>query len=237
MDLIKVKFPVLFVFFGALAGCITTRTSLQAEAEKQQERQHKAELEMRVQETQEDFRSLIGRIEVLERNHQDAETQKLNDVQQRGEEAKKLNEKIDLLVESMGKMEARLEKMAVDSEAHQNDYADFKKQFEDFKKAQQTKPLLKSPAAAPAKTDTYSQAASDFGKGRWREAALGFQQYRERNPKGARYAEATYNMGLCFEKLQMMDEARVFFEEVVTRFPKSKYAQTAQARLKNIKKN
>ena len=70
---------------------------------------------------------------------------------------------------------------------------------------------------------------------KWKDAAAAFQKYREQNPKGKLYADATYKIGVCFQELGMKDEARAFFDEVASKFPGSKDAKKAQFRSKQLK--
>lgn len=68
-----------------------------------------------------------------------------------------------------------------------------------------------------------------------KEAIVAYQKYRDALPKGGRYAEATYKIGLSFQDLGMKDESRAFYEEVIGKFPKSQYAKNAAKKLKSLK--
>jgi TolA-binding protein len=68
-----------------------------------------------------------------------------------------------------------------------------------------------------------------------KEAIVAFQKYRDAQPKGGRYAEATYKIGLSFHELGMKDESKAFYEEVIGKFPKSPYAKNAAKKLKTLK--
>ena len=46
-------------------------------------------------------------------------------------------------------------------------------------------------------------------------AVAEFQKYRNENPNGKHYLEATFYMGQAFEKLKMPVEANIFFQEIV----------------------
>ncbi len=77
-------------------------------------------------------------------------------------------------------------------------------------------------------------ALADFQGKRWKEAILNFDQYREKFPNGKFVPEATYRTGVSFQELGMNDEARVFFQEVSERFPKTEASRKAQIRLKSL---
>jgi TolA-binding protein len=63
---------------------------------------------------------------------------------------------------------------------------------------------------------------------------LSYERYRSSHPKGKSFAAATLKIGVCFQELGMSDEAQAFYEEVVAKFPKSKEAEKANARLASI---
>ena len=212
-----------------LSGCITTRSSLQAEQEKHEQLKERAEFENRLVEVSDETRTTLGRLEILERRIADSELQDKSAKEQKSEEFKKQNEKMDLLVESVSKLEEKLVKLNQEFTECRAEQARLSAAVQNAKEREKEKE--KDP-----KKDHYKDADLDFEKGQWKEAALGYQYYREKNPKGKFYARATYQMGLCFEKLKLMDEAKSFFEEITVRFPKSKYFELAQVKLKKIKK-
>lgn len=91
-------------------------------------------------------------------------------------------------------------------------------------------------SAAASEKDPFGSAEAKFEKKAWREAILDYQRYRKENPKGKQFATATYKIGASFQELGMVDEARAFYEEVVSKFPKSKDASRSTAKLKALKK-
>lgn len=91
-------------------------------------------------------------------------------------------------------------------------------------------------SVASAKKDQMELAEDLFEKKDWKRAILGYQKYREQNPKGKKIAEATYKIGVCFQELGLKDEAKTFYDEVVAKFPQSPEAKRARTRLKSLKK-
>jgi TolA-binding protein len=81
----------------------------------------------------------------------------------------------------------------------------------------------------------FDSALSNFEDKKWKEAILSFEQYREKNPKGKHAAEAAYKTGVCFQELGMIEEAKVFYQDVLAKFPQSDMAKKAQSRLKALK--
>ena len=78
-------------------------------------------------------------------------------------------------------------------------------------------------------------AEGHFASQRWKEAALSFEQYRSKNPKGRQYVSATYKIGVSFEELGEKNNARLFYKEVIDNHPKHSVAKKARYRLKNLK--
>ena len=76
-------------------------------------------------------------------------------------------------------------------------------------------------------------AKKHFEEQSYETAISEFQKYRNNNPTGAYYPEATFYIGKSFEKLQMPIEAEVFFKEIVQSHPQSLWANRAKKSLKN----
>ena len=76
------------------------------------------------------------------------------------------------------------------------------------------------------------KANQHFNKRRWKEAIVGFENYRQQHAlKDASFAQATYKMAISFEKLGMKENAKTYFEELVKYFPRSHLAQKAKSYL------
>ena len=90
--------------------------------------------------------------------------------------------------------------------------------------------------AAEAAKDPFAVAEEKFEQKAWRDAILDYEKYRKANPKGKNFAMATYKIGVCFQEMGSAEDARAFFEEVISKFPKAKEAKSAATRLKKLKK-
>ena len=89
--------------------------------------------------------------------------------------------------------------------------------------------------AVKNKAASYAEAEEQFAAKKWKEAIVNYQKYRDENPKGKMYADATYKIGMCFQELKLKDEAKVFFDEVIAKYPGSKEAKKATFRSKQLK--
>ena len=75
-------------------------------------------------------------------------------------------------------------------------------------------------------------AKKSFEEKSYETAISEFQKYRNENPEGVHYPEATFFIGKSFENLKMPIEAEVFFKEIVQSHPQSLWASRAKKFLK-----
>jgi TolA-binding protein len=105
---------------------------------------------------------------------------------------------------------------------------------------------VKTAAAAPVagvteKSDgkgengAYDVAEELFDKKEWRKAILNYQKFREAKPKHKKVPEAIYKICVCFQELGMKDEAKTFYDEVISKYAGSVEAKKAKIRLKKLK--
>jgi TolA-binding protein len=94
----------------------------------------------------------------------------------------------------------------------------------------------KQKAAEATGKGPYALAEEKFDQKNWKEAILEYEKYRKANPKGKQFSTATYKIGVAFQELGLNDEAKAFYEEVISKFPKTKDADRASTRMKNLKK-
>lgn len=205
----------VLVLMGALTGCLKTRSEVQeVENKKQMQEQvvtlqrSTADQSARFSEIDEDIRKLNGRIEVME-NQGTQNAGKERSVQTQIDE---LNRKISLLQETIVKMENDL---ASGSRENRNPNMGGAKE------------------AAPSKGGIFDRAEAQFKKKEWKDAIINYQKYRDSNPNGKQFGEATYKIGVCFQELGMKDEAKVFYEEAIAK-GKGEVAKRARARLKQV---
>ncbi len=92
-------------------------------------------------------------------------------------------------------------------------------------------PLLPGGGAAPADPETlYQTAYSDYLRGSYDLALLGFRQYLESFPDTDLADNAAYWIGECFYRQQKYGEAIQQYDEVLSKYPRSD--KTASALLK-----
>lgn len=213
---------VVLILSAYLGGCLTTRTQLREQTRLQSDvavlQENKAEFEARNQELDSQLRNLNGRIEILELGFRDLKESLRSREMQMNSQQEGVDGKFFLVQEALSKMESELNR--------------FNEELSTLKKNQAQKVPVKSGSSS---LGDYNQAELDFAKKKWKEAAIGYQKYRDRNPKGKNYADATYKIGVCFQEMGMKSEAKAFFEEAVEKFPKTRTAEKAKYRLKSLK--
>jgi len=202
-------------------GCLKTRAEVSSFRQYQNNQTQVAQMQKsssfdhnsRLGEIEESLRVLTGKMEEIEFKQQNLE--KNADKLERLENhpaLQELNKKLLLILEEM--------------KAQKSDILDLKSQFltQD-----------KSKSDVVSEKDPLAQAEELFDAKDYRRAILSFQKYREQNPKGSKFANATYKIGFSFEKLNMVEEAKSFYLEVIEKFPKSPEASKAKARIKKIR--
>ena len=147
----------------------------------------------------------------------------------------------ELIRQQLGKIEELEHKLSQWEEQqaqrelkHQEDLRALQAQIEEIKQNQNTvKPATEEAPTSPEQI--WLKAEKLFDEKEYRRAILTYQQYREQSPKGPKVSEASYKMGLSFENLQMWEEAKAFYLEVIQQFPKSPEAAKSRVRLKKSK--
>lgn len=225
------KILMTSVLLISLVGCVGLRTreevnemesSKQAQSQVSQLQKQKAEADNKVVVLQEELRQLNGRLDMLERRAQE------QGAQSTGPSNTDVIEQMKIFEQQNAAMKAKVEELEGKLAAAQKAQA---------ATAVATVEKTTSPAAAKEAKDkdSYEGAEDLFNKKEWKSAILSYQSYRDANPKGKNYADATYKIGVSFQELKMKDEAKVFFEEVVQKFPKSPAARKAKFRLGQLK--
>ena len=214
------KYWWVLISLTMLTGCLTTRSQLKEQNQLQTQvsniQEAKANTDSRLEEFETQLREYNGRIEVLEND-----SRLFRDGAAKNEEKKKvdnelLENKFRVIQDALLKIESELQRLS--------------NEVERLKVSRSTKK-----SSTSAKKGNYTQAESDFSKKKWKSAAVGYQKYRDLNPKGRRYADATYKIGVCFQEMGMKKEAKAFYQEILEKYPKSRSASKAQYRLKNLK--
>ncbi len=214
---------LVWVALLLISGCtLDTRSQVRQEDERtvmrkqvQNLQQTTADVNSRFADVEEDVRRANGRIEALE-------TRLQRSAQEQQGKSTQASQALD----------ARL---ADNDKAYREEFKALHAEI-DALKAQLESRRSSDAAAASAAKDPFSSAESKFDQKSYQGAILDYQAYRKANPSGKHFAAATYKIGVSFQEMGMIDEARAFYDEVIAKAPKSKEAKSAQAKLKALKK-
>jgi TolA-binding protein len=180
----------------------------------------------RFEEYDEQVRALNGRVETLENALNQSQAALAN----AGKDKAAQDQRFQAYEEALKKLETQIANL---QQAHQ-----LMAQSDDNKEPASGMSVALKPAAGAAvggKKSAYDEGEELFHAKKWKESIVAYQKYRDVSPKGKSYADSTYKMGVAFQELGLKDEAKAFYEEVSTKFPKSMEAKKAAYRLKNLK--
>ena len=216
--------PFFFLLTSCLAG-LQTRNEIkgsdrQVDSSRPSAPSAKAEQESRIQYLEEQNRYLTGQIEELQHSIRQNNSSKTTDDLSR--RMQNLEDKVLAYGETLMLYDKELNTLRANGATSSSAVA----------------VSAKSAAAKSSAEDSnpFTKAESLFGKSQWKNAILEYNKYRENYPKGKNYSEATYKIGVCFQELKMQEDAKGFFQEVVEKYPKSKFAKSAKYRLNQLKK-
>lgn len=228
--MIKTSFIITGIIGFSLVGCLQTRSDVRTGEQRQVLQQQvgtlqktNADTSNRIADLEEQLRFMNGRVEVLEAKlssaGQEAEQQRRNAV----EFSQSQNQKFAVYQEALEKMEQTVQGLQAELNSMRT------QQLSDRAKSDSSRDHAK------LNQDPYEVADSFFEKKEFKSAILEYQKYVEKFPKGKKVPSATYKIGVSFQELGMKNEARAFYDEVISNFPKSEEARKAKSRLKSLK--
>ena len=213
-----------FFICVSLMGCLKTRTDVKETETKQVIAQQvttlqrtNADTNSRLSEMEQELRELNGKIEVLESklSRQSPDTEK--SIKGVSETVVEANKKLAIYQEELVKQDAAIKQLTSEIEAM---------------KLEKTKTVEKT----VEKKDVHQLAEDYFKQSDWKKAIIQYQKYRDENPKGKKVADSTYKIAYSFSELGMKEEAKTFYEEVISKFPTSPEAKKAKSKIKAFKK-
>ncbi len=216
----SIRIILIAISLSFATGCLATRAELRnAEIKRTQVsavQERQAQAVARLDDYDQQFRVYNGRLDVVENQlsqinagHVDREK-----LEQKNRDEIKLRFKA--YEEALAKLESQVQALTAE-----------------VKNLQKPAPRKQSTAGGASGSLTAADAAYELQD--WKLAIVEYENYRKENPKGKSYPAATLKIGMAFHELGKKDEAKVFLEEVIAKFPKSKEAKKASQRLKTMK--
>lgn len=236
------RIGLLISLLWIMSGCLRTREDIkEVESTKAMRDQvdtlqkvH-ADSSSRLEELMDQNRQLNGRIEELEQKilkNSQAQGAGKDDLQKSLSESRQQSELLkDGIVKLENQVQALQEEIVTLKTKGSSDRTNSsgKHSSSDGSSSDKAKDKVKD-----KERELMDSALAEFQESKWKEAILNFDHYREKFPKGKYVAEATYKTGVSFQELGMRDEAKVFYNEVIEKFPKTEMSKKAQLRLKSL---
>ena len=209
--MIRLGFTLLLVVL--FSGCLLTHEDIREEIESEvslQKQKNKESYEKvqggvfsvqsRVAEMEANLRELRGHIDLLLKKQENQE--QLNQDNQ-----KQMEDLTSNFSTSLNNLEEQITSLT----------ENLKQQKEEAKKLMENDPEYH-----------FKSGKKFFNEENWKKAVVAYERYREKNKNGKLFKKATFQIGQCFQNLDMKKEAQVFFKEVVSSFPKSEEAKKAK---------
>ena len=141
--------------------------------------------------------------------------------------------------EKASEKEKRTERKADEERKHAT-FEQGKKLFDDgkFDLAVQTLREViaeKKGSGAESKSARFLLGEALFKGKEYAAAALAFDEFKKQYPNDAAVPQAMYRQANAFRLLGKKDEARLFYQDLIDKFPKSSQATRAKAELKKLK--
>jgi tol-pal system protein YbgF len=95
--------------------------------------------------------------------------------------------------------------------------------------------IKNQPKSEEAKKGQFLLAESYFSTKDYATAALEFSEFRKSFPKDALIPNAIYRQAASFKEMGKSKEAKLFYQDLIERFPKSPFATKAKLEMKKLK--
>ncbi len=234
--MIKIIFMISLVF--GLTSCLKTRSELGSQYQSQVYTQKQADNqtlpnsgpEPKIDERDELIRQLNGRVESLEKQLSEVQMSKNSSAEA---------EKMQLLQDSLVKMEMQLQKLENEAALKPSDSrvrmpAPAKQTEVKNTETKKDEPKTEKVAAVKESIDkktTFDVAQELYASKDFKKAILEYEKFVSANPKNKNVPEAKYKIGACFEAMGMKDEAFSFYEEVASLYSGSTYGKKAKQKV------
>ena len=221
------KSYLLLFFMMTLSGCLLTHKDIEEEEFVGKEKEghpliskEPGEQKEKEEESLKKKTIVVNKVSVMEKISQSEESirELRGQIEKMGKEQENRSAELEQgLLALIQTLDLRLAALA----------EEVKKQQKETKKSQSEK--------SKGTKDLFQKAEKSFKKEEWKKAIINYEQYRKKNKKGKFYKQATFRIGLCFQKLNMFKEAKVFFREVLESFPNSDEAKKSKKLLSGKK--
>lgn len=239
-------FTLLLAF--SLGGCLRTRTQVKGGGEStEQESSESAEAPAQsggyhVEELRGEVAKLAGKVDELDNRNQAANTAELKEYAARidGRVAELEKNQVLMMSEIKELKDRKGGGSSAATSSHERESGD---PLAEAKAALQEKDYegaaekYRAIISKGVKGNTSAEAhfglgEAEYGLKNYKKAIVAYSKVQEANSKSAQVPASLYKIGLSFQNLNMNKEAKGFFSELLERYPTSKEAKKARAKVK-----
>jgi tol-pal system protein YbgF len=220
-----------------LTGCLKTRAQLKEDGEDreatrsvavQPPQEVRPQSQYVIDEMKDEMTRMEGRIEDLERNQKESSGRSRDK-----EELKKLTDKVRELEEIQLNLSESLKKLeeSISSKDPSEIFEKAKSQFkaQDYEAAAETLGrYLKVNKGKKSEEAIMMRGECYYKLKQYKKAIVEYSKFPEKFSRSAKMPEALYKIGLSFDALNMKDDAKGFYQELVEKYPKSPEAKKAR---------
>ncbi len=215
-------------------ACLQTRDKIENDKEKKVLKEQMKSLQAstanstaQMQEINDEFRRLYGKIEAVEAYQNRQRQGQSNQTKSLQEQVQSINEKQKIFQEAIGKLDEQMKTLIDQMNKLTNQV-----NIIGARKASAKKKVNNS---SKVPKGNFAAGQYHFKRKNWIEAAQAYEKYRSMNPGGRRFALATLNIGISFQNAGDPEGAKSFYNELIKKYPKSGEAKTARNLLKKLK--
>lgn len=238
------------VFAASSTGCLKTRAGLRNDMPPSARETEpgggvpvkvtdvEAQNQRVVEEMKAEIARLTGRLDELERANQDLTQAASRKEATKSEETKRLEARIQELEASQVQMIEALKKKEREAPPKVDPIGHFEegKKLHAAKKHQdaieQFTEYLKFPKGRHREEALFLRAESYYTLTQYKKAIIDYSDIHENFPKSKRMPQVLMRIGLSFEAMGMKSDAKVFFQQLVDKYPKSAEAKKALPKTK-----
>lgn len=236
------RFLVLSIFALLLPGCVT-KSDLRREQEVDQLKQELKDVRSEksdVDALSEELKVEISRMSNLLEEREKAQRTQIEDVKK---DISQLGNRMTALEARVASAAASEEKATAEKpkpvDKPKPTYELGKRYFDDGR-AEDAIDVLKVVAKQRGRSDEgkkaqFLLAEAYFSNREFASAALEFSEFRKLYPKDPWVSNAIYRQATAFKSMGKTKEARLFYQEVIEKYPKSSFAAKAKQDLKRLK--
>ncbi len=193
------------------------------------EQKRQKDLALKALEDEEKNRALLGRVEALEQQLSLKNSEESSELMAKKEG--EIDELKQALVDLYSEQQKLKELLGQQAETKLNTES---VEPEDAPSSIEVQTTPKTAPYGSSSHPEYDLAEQYFKDKQWANAIEAFENFRTQNSQDPDVPLAVYKIGVCFQELGMVSDAKVFYKSTMTKYPRHKAARYAKYRLENL---